>query len=102
MGIFIKTYSVGKADCFLIKLDDFLLLVDGGYGNTMSDIIKNNDLADLDGIILTHIDRDHIAGILRLIEDDSFAKNLSKKDNFLWFLMNMLILQQLATIKVFV
>lgn len=82
MGIFIKTYSVGKADCFLIKLDDFLLLVDGGYGNTMSDIIKNNDLADLDGIILTHIDRDHIAGILRLIEDDSFAKNLSKKDNF--------------------
>ena len=82
MGIVIKTYNVGKADCFLIKLDDFLLLVDGGYENTMSDIIKNNDLADLDGIILTHIDRDHIAGILRLIEDDSFAKNLSRKDNF--------------------
>ena len=82
MGIVIKTYNVGKADCFLIKLDDFLLLVDGGYGYTMFDIIKNNDLADLDGIILTHIDRDHIGGILKLIEDDSFAKNLSKKDNF--------------------
>ena len=82
MGIVIRTYNVGKADCFSIKLDDFLLLVDGGYGNTMSDIIKNNDLADLDGIILTHIDRDHIAGILRLIEDDLFAKNLSKKDTF--------------------
>ena len=82
MRIVIRAYNVNKADCFLIKLDDFLLLVDGGYGNTMSDIIKNNDLEDLDGIILTHIDRDHIAGILRLIEDDSFTKNLSKKDKF--------------------
>lgn len=81
MGIVIKTYNVGKADCFLIKLDDFLLLVDGGYGNTMSDIIKNKDLEDLDGIILTHIDGDHIGGILRLIKDGSF-KNLSKKENF--------------------
>lgn len=81
MGIVIKTYNVGKADCFLIKLDDFLLLVDGGYGYTMSDIIKNQDLEDLDGIILTHIDGDHIGGILRLIKDGSFI-NLSKKENF--------------------
>ena len=48
MRIVIRAYNVNKADCFLIKLDDFLLLVDGGYGNTMSDIIKNNDLEHLD------------------------------------------------------
>jgi metallo-beta-lactamase superfamily len=82
MGIVIRTYNVGKADCFLIDLDGLLILVDGGYAGTMSDIIKSNDLHDLDGIILTHIDSDHISGILKLIEDDLFIKRLSKKDNF--------------------
>jgi metallo-beta-lactamase family protein len=82
MAIVIKTYNVGKADCILIDVDGFLLLVDGGYAGTMSDIIKSNDLDDLDGIILTHIDSDHISGILKLIEDDLFRKKLSKKDNF--------------------
>jgi len=78
MAIVIKTYNVGKADCILIDVDGFLLLVDGGYAGTMSDIIKSNDLDDLDGIILTHIDSDHISGILKLIEDDLFRKKLSK------------------------
>ncbi len=82
MGIVIRTYNVGKADCFLIDLDGLQILVDGGYADTMSDIIKSNDLHDLDGIILTHIDSDHISGILKLIEDDLFIKRLSKKDNF--------------------
>ena len=58
MEMVIKAYNVGKADCFFIDLHDF------------------------DRIIWTHIDSDHIAGILRLIEDDSFTKNLSRKDNF--------------------
>lgn len=82
MAIVIKTYNVGKADCILIDVDGFLLLVDGGYAGTMSDIIKSNDLDDLDGIILTHIDSDHISGILKLIESDSFRKSLDKKNDF--------------------
>ena len=82
MPIVIKTYNVGKADCILIDVDDFLLLVDGGYAGTMSDIIKSNDLKKLNGIILTHIDSDHISGILKLIESDSFRENLDKKNDF--------------------
>jgi metallo-beta-lactamase family protein len=82
MGIVIKTYDVGRADCFLIDLDGFLLLVDGGYAGTMSNIIKSNDLQDLDGIILTHIDCDHISGIISLLENDLFREKILKKDNF--------------------
>lgn len=82
MAIVIKTYNVGKADCILIDVDGFLLLIDGGYAGTMSDIIKSNDLDNLDGIILTHIDSDHISGILKLIESDSFRENLDKKNDF--------------------
>ena len=99
MGIVIKTYDVGRADCFLIDLDGFLLLVDGGYAGTMANIIRSNGLQDLDGIILTHIDCDHIAGIISLLENNLFRKKFRKKIISLWFLMNILTLQQLVINK---
>ena len=40
---------------------------------------------DLDRIILTHIDSDHIAGILSLTEDDLFIKNNLRKIISLFF-----------------
>lgn len=43
------------------------------------------DLDDLDRIILTHIDSDHIAGILSLTEDDLFIKNNLRKIISLFF-----------------
>ena len=43
------------------------------------------DLDDLDRIILTHIDSDHIAVILSLTEDDLFIKNNLRKIISLFF-----------------
>lgn len=63
-----------------------LVLIDGGTGGTREDILA--DLkeyeakgASLELIIVTHIDRDHIEGILRLLEDKDF---ILKVEDF-WF-----------------
>lgn len=46
------------------------VLIDGGMPNTFKNCIKKviNDIEYLDYIFITHIDRDHIGGILKLLE----------------------------------
>jgi len=80
------------------------ILIDGGKGNTYS--FKNSKKKDEDGdlkvlienirsrdehidlLVLTHIDDDHIGGILKWIEKDGDAKDLIKK---VWFNSGRLI-----------
>ena len=80
------------------------ILIDGGKGNTYSfknskkkdengdlkiliESIRNRD-EYIDLLVLTHIDDDHIGGILKWIEKDEEAKNLIKK---VWFNSGRLI-----------
>ena len=80
------------------------ILIDGGKGNTY--IFKNSKKKDEDGdlkilidsirnrgehidlLVLTHIDDDHIGGLLKWIEKDKGAKDLIKK---VWFNSGRLI-----------
>ncbi len=89
----ITNFDVGQADCILIHFEKgekgknnyqyFNLLVDGGY--------KSSDIASklwtcledetIQGIVVTHVDRDHISGILGMVSD-----RMEKiKDAFLLF-----------------
>ncbi|SFV65817.1 metallo-beta-lactamase family protein [hydrothermal vent metagenome] len=58
--------------------DEHHILIDGGMPNTYKKYIKNhlNKIDYLDHIFLTHIDKDHIGGILKLL--DSSQKNKVK------------------------
>lgn len=54
-----------------------LVLIDGGTGSTRMHILADLNAfaargAVLDLIVVTHIDRDHIEGIIKLLEDTSF------------------------------
>jgi len=56
------------------------ILVDGGMPNTFKKIIKvidDNKIETIDYIFLTHIDRDHIGGILKLL-DSSYSSKVKK------------------------
>lgn len=62
-------------DCILIKTFDkqnneFIILVDGGTANTFKYSLKKelSNIAQIDLLILTHIDSDHIAGLIRLFK----------------------------------
>lgn len=77
-------------DCFLITLKTgeglvMNVLVDGGTRHTykaelkqtLLGIIKKGERLDI--IIVTHIDEDHISGIISLFEDTEFIKELQPK-----------------------
>lgn len=64
------------------------ILIDGGIGRFYPRYLKNK-LEEISGkgenidlLIVTHIDDDHIGGILKLFEDKSISKNFIKK---VWF-----------------
>lgn len=76
----IISLSVAKEDCFLIKINDagksFNLLVDCGKESLVSKVKQELGNDNLHGIIITHIDSDHIVGITNLIKN--FTKDCYK------------------------
>ena len=77
----IKVLPAHCGDSILINFDDDgkkrNILTDGGFGSTYKDVIKDeiikikNRGEKIDLLIVTHIDNDHINGIIKFIEDDS-------------------------------
>lgn len=76
----IKTeFTVLKAfngDCILIKTftvkqEEFIILVDGGTASTFDHYLKHElkEIKKIDLLVLTHIDSDHIGGLLRLFNN---------------------------------
>lgn len=74
-----------EGDCILISLGDELkrthILIDGGFGVTYENYIKprlkeiasNGEIISL--VVVTHIDTDHIEGILALLKENKSADN---------------------------
>ncbi|MBT2298498.1 AVAST type 1 anti-phage system MBL fold metallo-hydrolase Avs1a [Pseudomonas fluorescens] len=66
----LKMYPANKGDAFLVNANGNHLLIDGGYASTYTDYIAQ-DLAELSRqggrlslVVCTHIDADHIGGLL--------------------------------------
>lgn len=96
----INNFEVGQADCILIHFEKsvemsdlggnvliekkyFNLLIDGAYKKSKIENKLNETLGEeqIQGIVVTHIDEDHISGILGLVE-----KQMNKIENaFLLF-----------------
>lgn len=80
-------------DCILISFQDVNkikrnILIDGGISRTyhrglkrrLEQIVENKESIDL--LIISHIDDDHIGGIIKLFEDSDFNKQFIKR---VWF-----------------
>lgn len=70
----IRAFHVKDGDCLLIRGDDGTrILVDGGRATPFEDhvlpTLANLD-SDIDLLCVSHIDEDHISGVLRLIETE--------------------------------
>lgn len=90
MMLSIKALSARDGDCFFIRYGNTEsgvytnILIDGGRGDKVVKQIKNEILRiqtekeSLDLLVLSHIDEDHIQGLLKLFSDDKFNKNCIK------------------------
>ena len=68
-GMSLLAINVGKADCLLLRYADKAYLIDTGTVESwgaVSAALKANGITALDGVILTHTDKDHAGGILAL------------------------------------
>ncbi len=66
---------VDNGDSIVIMIDDFTIVIDGGLANkykTLKSYLVSNKIKNIDLLILTHSDRDHIGGIISLIKNSDF------------------------------
>lgn len=92
--ILIEMLPARAGDCFLITFmeDDYRILIDGGYKSTYLDYLKPK-LLELSGegkcidlLVVTHIDDDHIQGIIELLLENGDSDNpLIIKIKDVWF-----------------
>lgn len=71
--------NVGKADCILVKIEDKSIMIDTGLNSTKDKVVselQDKGIDELDYLILTHMDKDHIGGA------DAVLDNL-KVDNLI-------------------
>lgn len=63
--------DIGKADCIVIRSDSQTAVVDTGYedtSQTVLDYLESEGVEEIDYLILTHFDKDHVGGAAALIE----------------------------------
>ncbi|MFC0261382.1 AVAST type 1 anti-phage system MBL fold metallo-hydrolase Avs1a [Fontibacter flavus] len=76
----LKIYPAQNGDSFLLSFGKTHLLIDGGYVNTYENFIRQdletiaNKGEALSYVIVTHIDQDHISGIIKLFEQNQPEK----------------------------
>lgn len=75
-GLQVTMLDVGQGDCFLIRSGNTEILVDGGSSSEKDTgswqilpALKYYGIRELDYILLSHTDEDHVNGIVQLLKD---------------------------------
>lgn len=69
----INMHKAGNGDCISITTHSEFILIDGGTAQSF-DVWKHQvigKVAKIDALIITHIDNDHVNGLIRLIEHEN-------------------------------
>lgn len=65
--------NAGKADALLLLFDDQAYLIDSGYQytyNRLAETLRQYDVTRLNGVFLSHCDKDHYGGLMDLARSD--------------------------------
>jgi len=63
-------FSAGKADAILFTTEDTWILMDTGergFGNTILNHLSDRGITQIDCLILTHFDKDHVGGAAKVL-----------------------------------
>ena len=68
----VYVFDIGKADSIFITTENHTLLIDTGRnkdGDEIVDYIKEQGIEQLDYLVITHFDKDHVGGADQVIEE---------------------------------
>jgi len=84
MPIKFNFFQAGHGDSILISTENTNILIDGGVYETYEEEIEEeiNHIDKLDLVVLTHIDNDHICGLIEMLTEN---KDHANKIEQLWF-----------------
>lgn len=63
--------NVGKSDCLLLLFENQAYLIDSGWErayNTLREALRQYGITRLNGVFLTHCDKDHYGGLMQLAQ----------------------------------
>lgn len=83
MGIEFEFFEAGHGDSIFVFTDTVSILIDGGDSGTseaIEDFLEEKGINKIDLAILTHIDKDHIMGLIELLDND--VQNIIKNKNY--------------------
>lgn len=71
-NVCVSVIDVGKGDCILLEVDGRAALIDAGYDKTSGKVLahlRGRGVSQLEFLIITHYDRDHIGGTRAIGEE---------------------------------
>lgn len=79
----ITNLQVNSGDCYIIKEKNKVIIIDSGTSLSFKKIEKElKEREKIDLLIITHIDGDHIGGLLKLVKKNA---DILKKIDRIWF-----------------
>lgn len=70
-GVKVTFFDVGKGDAILIETENHNMLIDTGYDRTSGvilDYLEKENVQELDYLIFTHFDKDHVGGADQILK----------------------------------
>ena len=70
-GLSLHLFSFGKADAFLLLTEEGAVLIDtgeSGQGKEILSFLEERGISELDTLIVTHFDKDHVGGAAKVLK----------------------------------
>ena len=70
-GFSLHLFSFGKADAFLLMTEEGTVLIDSGesgQGKEILNFLEEKGITEIDTLILTHFDKDHVGGAAKVLK----------------------------------
>jgi beta-lactamase superfamily II metal-dependent hydrolase len=65
--------DVGHGNCAVLVDTNGVLVIDAGPGSSLLEFLKQEGIAKVDVVLISHADKDHIEGLIGLIAAEEFA-----------------------------
>lgn len=65
--------DVGHGNCAILIDRNGVVVIDAGPGTTLLEFLKQEAIERIDVLLISHADKDHIAGLISVIESEEFA-----------------------------